>query len=191
MEKWKKIKGYSNYMVSNESRVKSLGHYQYWYRWGKKLRRFHKGKILKPIKTKIGYSQVGLTNDEGISKCFHIHRLVVKAFIPNLKNKPQVNHKDGDKTNNNLSNLEWVTLSEQMHHAYDILGIIPYGLGKFGRESNKARAVIQKDLNGKIIKKWFSGMDAVREGGFDSGCICHCCKGEILSHKGFKWEYGN
>jgi hypothetical protein len=194
-EIWKKVNGYPNYKISNLGRVKSLARLKRGLvkeRWGKEINKWFsyksKDKMLKPTKLTTGYSQVNLFNGE--FKQFSVHRLVALAFIPNTENKPMVNHKDGIKTNNHIDNLEWCTLSENMKHAYDVLGIAPSGLGKFGGESNKARAVVQKTINGEVVSRWASGMDAVRAG-FEGSGITRCCKGENKSHKGFIWEYEN
>ena len=63
--------------------------------------------------------------------------------------------------------------------------------GKYGKKHPTAKAVIQKTIDGKIVKKWDCAFDAVRQYGFDSGGITHCCKGENKIHKGFKWEYAD
>lgn len=76
-----------------------------------------KGRIHKQCTTKCGYKQVKLYN-HGFKKHFYVHRLVAEAFIPNPKNLPFVNHIDFDKTNNNVSNLEWCTSSENVLHSY-------------------------------------------------------------------------
>ena len=81
-----------------------------------RVRNSKTSKILKPYLTR-GYYRVSLYNDSG-RKCKLIHRLVAEAFIPNLHHKPAVNHINGCKTDNNISNLEWVSASENMSHAH-------------------------------------------------------------------------
>ncbi|MEC1155035.1 NUMOD4 domain-containing protein [Cytobacillus horneckiae] len=116
MEIWQDIAGYEGlYQVSNKGRVKSLLRKNI----GSDGRnRTFKEKILKPISDRKGYFQVGLCKN-GKAKMFLIHRLVSVAFIPNPNNKPEVNHKDGDKINNYASNLEWNTSRENIKHAFD------------------------------------------------------------------------
>ena len=114
-EQWRPVVGYEGlYEVSNYGRVKTL----------------FKGvsKIRKPVFTnKPGYFGVNLYK-ENVSRLIRIHVLVARAFVPNPENKPVVNHKDANKRNNQVSNLEWVTQSENLRHAYDI------GLQKIGCE---------------------------------------------------------
>lgn len=76
-----------------------------------------KGKILVPKLTKTGYHELNLYLNDGTKIYPRVHRLVAQAFIPNPDNKPFVNHIDGDKTNNCVENLEWVTHQENMEHA--------------------------------------------------------------------------
>lgn len=77
-----------------------------------------RNKYKKSSISKDGYEQVSLSNN----KKYYIHRLVATAFIDNKENKETVNHKDGNKLNNNVSNLEWATKSENERHKYDVLG---------------------------------------------------------------------
>lgn len=115
MEKWKDIEGYEGiYQVSDQGRVKSLDRD---INCNGTHRKFE-GKYLK-IKNPQGYDQVNLSK-EGKQKTCLVHRLVAIAFIENPENKPEVNHIDGCKTNNCLSNLEWNTRSENQQHAVDI-----------------------------------------------------------------------
>lgn len=100
-EIWRVI--FVDYLVSNLGRVKSLKN--------------GKEKILSPFKASNGYLRVSLSID-GKQKNFAVHRLVAMAFIPNPKNKSQVNHIDGDKLNNCVENLEWVSSKENMRHAF-------------------------------------------------------------------------
>lgn len=79
-------------------------------------------KILKQSISKTGYYTIAtkIGGRNGISKCFKVHRWIAEIFIPNDLNKPFINHKDGNKLNNSIDNLEWVTNSENVKHAYSI-----------------------------------------------------------------------
>lgn len=174
MEKWVDIEGFEGlYQIStfgNISRVKK------------------DNKILKQCisgKNKKGYFRVGLCKN-GITAQKSVHRLLAQHFIPNNSNKPQVNHIDGNKLNNKLNNLEWVTAKENSSHAYSTGLSKPTNLG-FGKDSHRHKRVKQRDGDGKT-KVWDSMMSAGRAG-YDTSCICRCCKGQSKTHKGSSWEY--
>jgi len=103
-EEWRKIEGFSDYTVSNLGRVCSTKREQ--------------AIILKTRKNNYGYLLVDLYSKNKKHHTVTIHRLVALAFIPNTENKSEVNHINGDKTDNNINNLEWVTDSENMKHAF-------------------------------------------------------------------------
>lgn len=113
MEQWKAIEGYEGiFEVSDYGRVRSLDRLS---ANGRQL----KGKMMsvsRKGKKENEYMQVGLMKEKK-QRTHNLHRLVAIAFIPNPENKPEVNHLDGDKTNNHVSNLSWVTRKEQMEHA--------------------------------------------------------------------------
>lgn len=128
MEEWKNIINADNYEVSNLGRVRN------------KTTKY----ILKPRLTKTGYYQVSikLNNSQKFINQY-IHRLVAIAWILNPDNKPSVNHKDGDKSNNIVDNLEWTTYKEQQYHRTKILGQKNIGSPKKVGQYNKNNELIQ------------------------------------------------
>lgn len=111
-------------------------------------------------------------------KLFRVSRLVAMAFIPNPENKPQVNHKDGNKLNNNVDNLEWVTQIENQYHAWG------NGLNK-----NKPKAVNQYDLNNNFIREWESAREIERQTKIQRSNIACCCRGTRKTAGGYIWRF--
>lgn len=185
-EIWKNIEGFeSRYQVSSFGRVRSLARIRGANVGGSY---FQKQKILKLVEKNTGYAQVNLPKN-GKWKVYLVHRIVAHHFIPLIHGKIQVNHKNGVKTDNRVENLEWCTPSENGLHSYKVLKNTIWQKGKKGEYTPTAKPVLQKSLLGKLIKRWGCGLDAVRDGGFDSSCISRCCSGKSKSHKGFIWEY--
>lgn len=114
---WKDVVGYEGlYEVNNYGIVKSLGRVVF---DSIGRTRHFPGKIMKTYIAKNGYKKLRLTDEFGYGNEHTLHRIVAEAFIPNPENKEFVNHIDGDKTNNNVNNLEWSTCGENNAHAYD------------------------------------------------------------------------
>ena len=164
-EEWRDIEGYEGlYQVSNLGRVKSLKY------------RGHKGciGILTPRLDGKEYKTVALYK-EGKVRNTKIHRLVAQAFIPNPNNYPQVNHKDEDKTNNNVDNLEWCT--NEYNHNY-------------GTRNER----VAKSLSKKVIcittGEIFNSMrEACRKYNINTGRMTECCQGKRKTAGGYKWKY--
>ena len=115
-EEWKDIKDYEGfYQVSNKGRIKSVDREV---KAGFGSTRIVKGRIMKTDLSNSGYLRVCGCKENKKFK-IEVHRAVIEAFIPNPKNKPECNHKDGIKTNNHVDNLEWATRSENQRHAFD------------------------------------------------------------------------
>lgn len=140
-----------------------------------------KRKFLKLTPNNRGYIRVKLYKGTE-SRTFQVHRLVAEAFIPNPDNKLTVNHIDGNKTNNNVSNLEWATNLENNIHA------IRTGLNSTDRaiETTKKR-VKQFSREGELIKIWDSLSEASRTLNIPVANITHCCKGRIRHAGGYIW----
>lgn len=143
-----------------------------------------KGGLLTPSKGKNGYYVVNLVKN-GKSKFFLCHRIIAEAFIPNPNNYPYINHIDGNKQNNNISNLEWCTCQHNVREAYRI-GLSPKGLGT--RLSN-CHPVIQLDMNCKFIKEWEYIRLASLALNIPEASISACCRGKHKSTHNFKFVY--
>ena len=160
-EIWRDIEGYEGlYQISNKGRVKSL-------KWGKE-------RILRPVIDKHGYMFVYLYNDNA-RKYFKIHRLVAQAFIPNIYNLSEVNHKDENKLNNCVENLEWMTHIDNCN----------YGT----RNKRLSRKILQYSKSGEFIREWQGSREVERVLGIDNANIIACCKGKLKSSGGFVWKY--
>ncbi len=172
-EIWKDISNTNNnYQVSNLGRIRSK-----YNKYSHKIEENY--NILKPYKTKKGYLLVDIKD---LNKTKQIHRLVAQSFIPNPENKPQVNHIDGNKQNNNVSNLEWCTNKENIIHAIQN--------GMWETKLNKIRKpIIQYDLKGNYIKKWSSIFLAKKTLKIEH--ITEVCKGKRKSAGGYIWRYEN
>lgn len=133
------------------------------------------GITLKYGMSTTGYRQVSIYSN-GKRKQQPIHRLTAQTFLLNPDNKPVVNHKDGNKLNNHISNLEWVTYSENAIHSVNT------GL------STSRKEIRQYTLDGKFIKKWKSAAEASRQTGINRSCIRDCCKGIQKMAGGFIWK---
>ena len=189
-EIWKDIKGYEGlYQVSNLGNVKSLGRITYGGKYGThKL----KEKILKTTGTGKYYQVILRKNSK--NKSFYIHRLVGIAFIDNINNYSDINHKDGNTHNNNLNNLEWCTRSDNIKHSYKALKRKASVKGFIEYNEKQKRKINQYDLNGNFIKTWDSIKDAENYLNLKfSGSICECCQHRRgrKSAYGYKWEYVN
>jgi len=174
---WRDIKNFENrYQVSSCGKVRSLD-------FKDSLGRTRKGRILKLQLDRRGYPRVRLSiNNRKFS--YRIHRLVATAFIPNTENKPQVNHIDGDKTNNSVKNLEWVTNLENMRHS------ISTGLYKeslFGDKSpNYKGEIVVLNSDGEIIMK-LKGSKQMLDAGFDPRNVNAVVLGKRKTYKGYKF----
>lgn len=169
-EIWKDIENYYGlYQVSNIGNVKSLNY-----------RRSGEEKILRPMVDRGGYLQVELWRN-GKCKRLLVHRLVLMTFAPidNMK-KLEVNHKDENKKNNNLDNLEWCDKKYNNN----------YGT----RNQRISKPVVQLDpTTNKVVNVYCSAMEAEKQG-FNRGNIIQCCKNKFNRpgnniYKGYKWQY--
>ena len=168
-EIWKDITGYEGlYQVSNLGRVKSLKN--------------DKEKILKPVISSKGYLFVNLCK-QGKQKPTNIHRIVAKAFIPNPNNLPIINHKDEDKTNNCVNNLEWCTY--QYNNTYGSR------IDRFIYSNRNNPKTSKKVLCVETNKIYLSVRQIERDLGFGIGNIWSCCNGKYKQAYGYTWRYVN
>lgn len=152
-EIWKNIEGYTNYKISNLGRVYSIKN----------------NIILKQRLDRYGYPCVTLSNKRK-TKNFLVHRLVAKSFLKNPKNLPTINHKDENKQNNCIDNLEYMSVKDNVRYS-------------------QAKKVFQYDKSFNLIKIWDSVMDIERELNIKSNYISACCTHKCKSFSGFIWSY--
>ena len=124
------------------------------------------------------YKFVGLIIN-GKQKRMRVHRMIALTFIDNPDNKPYVNHINGNRSDNNVENLEWVTPSENTQHAVNT------GLFKSGR----TRVVIQYNLNGEQMATFESATEAARQTGGSQSKITMCCRRQRDSANDYQWRY--
>lgn len=183
-EIWKSIEGYPKYEVSNLGNIRSLNY-----------RHTNKVKILKPHTNNNGYLLINLYQ-MGKMKTVQIHRLVAETFIPNPDNLPVVNHKDENKHNNCVDNLEWCTHKYNSNYGtaierqrQKIIGRKGAMLGRFGKLHNHSKPINQYDLEGKFIRSWDCAADVKRELGYSNQNISSCALGKTKSANGYVWRY--
>ena len=161
-EMWRKVKGYEGlYEVSSTGQVRSIG------------RNTTRGKMLSPAKIESGLQVV--LRDKGRDKNYLIHRLVAEAFIPNTENKKTVNHIDGNRYNNSLSNLEWATHSENIKHSHEVLD---REYQAYGENNANSLTVSQYDKKGRLWGVYGSVNEAARQNDISFSNIAKCARGE-------------
>jgi len=144
------------------------------------------GQAMKTV-VKNGYEQLNVS--KGGTKSFLVHRLVAMEFIENLENKPEVNHVDGIKLNNDWKNLEWCTRSENIKHGID-LGLIPKSMiGRTGIRHWRSKPVERFNILGELCGAYESTGDAARETGLNAKSIQDACKGRLKTYKAYSWRY--
>lgn len=183
MTKALQIKNFPNYYATDSGNIYS----RYSNKYNNKTGRIRK---LKPQLSKSGYLHLSLCRN-GIIYNKRVNRLIAETFIPNLKNKPHVNHKNGIKTDNRVENLEWVSQSENTKHAYNIIKTAhspKYWKGKLGIQNPKSKIVLQiKDE--KIVSEFYGAPEASRKTGINRLSITKCCNGKRVSAGGYQWRY--
>lgn len=174
IEQWKSIKGYEGcYEVSNLGRVKSIKRYV----------RKHNGirtvkeRVLKQCYDEDGYKRVSLSSGNHRTTKL-VHRLVAEAFIENPFNYPQINHKDENKENNCISNLEYCTAKYNTHYHNGI-----------EKRAAKRKKPVCRMIGNSVIDTWESATDASKNLGICRTCIIECILGNQKTAGGYKWKF--
>jgi hypothetical protein len=165
-EEWRAVPGYEGYFaVSNLGRLKRV----------KSGRSTYPNRILTG-RTVFGYTRVKLSK-QGVKKEIYVHQLVARAFLPAIEGKPFINHKDGNKLNNRVENLEWVNTQENNQHAYDV------GLKRRGETHHQSKLSAEEV---RQIKIRLANGEKVSELAADFN-VCHATVWQI--QKGNNWKH--
>ena len=170
-------------MVSSLGRVKSLDRHVPCGKEGKHVR-LVKGKVLRTSPSSNGYPKVQLINR---GPTLSVHRVVASSFIPNPHSLPQVNHKDGVKTNCAVENLEWVTGSENMLHCHanHLQGYNP----RVGAAHPSARSIVVTNTLGEEVGRWGSVSDCARDMKLNLQSVFRVLWGHRKWYHGMKFMY--
>ena len=172
MEEWKDVVGFEGaYQVSNYGNLRSIDRIS----MGKK----YVGKIISKSQDRGGYT-VDILSFNGVRKTVRRHRIVAEAFIPNPHNKPEVNHLDGNKSNNHVKNLEWATHRENTNHAW-LTGLTNIPLPR--------PLAVEQLYEGEKIAEYNSIDIAAYINNISPEDICKCCKGKRKNAGRYSWKY--
>jgi len=177
-EEWKDIQGYEGlYQISNLGRVKSLKRFVNIKVFNKaQIKRVRKEYILNPVQDKDGYLLVHLYKSSK-AKTFKVHRLVATNFLPLV-----INHKNGIKSDNKVSNLEWCTQLQNVHHSINTLKKEKY-------KNCRNKEVEQYSLNGEFMKRYSSITEAAKAINVTKTAISYCCNGKTKSCGGYIFRF--
>lgn len=183
MEEWKPVFGHEDsHMVSSYGRIRSISRIV---RCGGSYRSVPE-RILKIGVGSRGYPKVQLKHR---GRTYNVHRLVAEAFIPKPEWATQVNHIDGEKTNNRADNLEWVNQSMNQAHAYSIGLQRPFSLG--GPSHPMARPVVVMRVTGEVVGRWGCVTDCARDLNLRLGSVFRVLRGVRKVYAGMVFTYSN
>lgn len=174
VEEWRDVVGFEGrYLVSSSGKVRSLV----------------TGLERKTYTQKNRYTIITIYTDNHERRSFTLHRVVAKAFIPNPKNRPQINHINGIKHDNRVENLEWVTVSENEKHSYRELGKVSHSKGKFGKLNVRSKPLNRYDISGKFIDSFESAYEVKRLLDFNTATVGLCARGKIRHCRGYMFRF--
>lgn len=163
MEQWKDIQGYEGlYQISNTGKLWSV----------------RKQRLMKPYMAN-GYYKVDIRNENGKRKKEYIHRLVAINYLEKPADKNIVNHKDGNRLNNSVDNLEWCDAKYNNN----------YGTALINKSRAHTKPFYQFDKEGNLIKRWDNFIEASESVGCNKMNIYNCLKGHTKTAAGYVWKY--